>query len=403
MNIFDKLALHNCTSCQMCGAVCPKDAISIKLDEQGFYRPVIDDEYCIDCGLCTKVCYKFDEDVRMTSDKDLLQMPLYAAYAKDDEIITNTTSGGIADLLAHQLLAEGYKCIGVIYNDEKVRAEHVVVDSEEKIVAFRGSKYIQSYSFEGLKELVRYCGEQKYAVFGIPCQIYAVHRFLERKKLRNKTVLIDLYCHGCPSMHVWTKYQNKIKQDINKSKFDQVNFRSKVKGWGRFYMFEIIVEGIRVFMSSPKRDEFYTLFFSDHVLNSACHDCKLRSTLAYTDIRLGDFWGNLYATNKRGVSAVSLVTELGRNLFTKILPRVDTKKHSYHKFLPYQSWGRKYVLNLELREKLFISLQDKSLPLANAARLYCANESLKNKAKRIVKNMAYYLPFDVITLYKRFV
>lgn len=63
-------AVHNCTSCQMCGAVCPKNAITIELDDEGFYRPKVN-ENCIDCGLCVKVCYKFDKDIKMSTSADL--------------------------------------------------------------------------------------------------------------------------------------------------------------------------------------------------------------------------------------------------------------------------------------------------------------------------------------------
>ena len=68
MNIHNPSAIRDCTSCQVCAAVCPKDAITIVLDEKGFYRPVIDDK-CVDCSLCTKVCYKYN-DIEI-SDKTL--------------------------------------------------------------------------------------------------------------------------------------------------------------------------------------------------------------------------------------------------------------------------------------------------------------------------------------------
>ena len=53
-NITDE-AIRNCTSCQMCSAVCLVDAISIKLDEEGFYAPKVDNNKCISCGKCKKV------------------------------------------------------------------------------------------------------------------------------------------------------------------------------------------------------------------------------------------------------------------------------------------------------------------------------------------------------------
>ena len=77
MNISDSSALRECTGCQMCAAVCPKDAIRITLDESGFYRPYVDSEKCVDCGLCTGVCYRFDNNLRITDEKTLLRTGLY--------------------------------------------------------------------------------------------------------------------------------------------------------------------------------------------------------------------------------------------------------------------------------------------------------------------------------------
>ena len=109
MNISDISAIRKCTSCQLCAAVCAKNAISIELNEDGFYRPVLNEALCVDCGLCTKVCYKFDSEIKMTSDEQLSKSHLYAAWAKDGSVVANTTSGGIADLLARQLISSRRK------------------------------------------------------------------------------------------------------------------------------------------------------------------------------------------------------------------------------------------------------------------------------------------------------
>ena len=51
MNINDKSAKRTCTSCQICAAVCPKNAIKVVLDDNGFYRPTIDNVRCVDCSI----------------------------------------------------------------------------------------------------------------------------------------------------------------------------------------------------------------------------------------------------------------------------------------------------------------------------------------------------------------
>ena len=37
-------------------AICPKSAIEIKEDEEGFEYPHINEEICVRCEMCLKVC-----------------------------------------------------------------------------------------------------------------------------------------------------------------------------------------------------------------------------------------------------------------------------------------------------------------------------------------------------------
>ena len=49
-------AKEGCCGCTACYAICPKAAISMKPDEEGFEYPVIDEKKCIICYQCLKVC-----------------------------------------------------------------------------------------------------------------------------------------------------------------------------------------------------------------------------------------------------------------------------------------------------------------------------------------------------------
>ena len=402
MNITDKSAIRECTSCQLCAAACPKDAIKIVLNEDGFYRPVIDDDICIDCGICTKVCYKFDRDIRISTAEDLKNEPLYSAWSKDDALVKQTTSGGIADLLARQFIEDGYKVVGVVYNDEKVRAEHAIASTIEETVPFRGSKYIQSYTMDAMKSVVKQCRNERFAVFGTPCQIYSLCRLAEMRKVRDNFIFVDLYCHGCPSMSVWTKYQDYIKKKLGISHFDRVQFRSKIKGWGGFYVVVVVVDGKPVFVSNPKEDGFYELFFSDQVLNDSCKDCKLRGTLEYTDIRLGDFWGKKYLSNHRGVSAISLVTRRGAEFFERIKKNIGYEKCDYSEFLQYQSYGKEYTPNPIARKTILESLKDSNQDITDAVKAFRQHQSTKGKIKRHFKGILYHFPLSVTMFLKRF-
>lgn len=47
---------EECCGCTACYSICPKKAISMKEDEEGFEYPVINRESCICCYKCIDVC-----------------------------------------------------------------------------------------------------------------------------------------------------------------------------------------------------------------------------------------------------------------------------------------------------------------------------------------------------------
>lgn len=401
MNINDNSALKECTSCQMCGAVCAQNAITIKLNEDGFYRPYVDADKCVNCGLCSTVCYKFDENLQVTTCEQEAKIEVHSAQNKSDILLKKVTSGGVADALAKELIKQGYTCIGVTYNDSLHRAEHTVATTTEETDAFRGSKYIQSYSLNALKHLVKNARTTKFAVFGLPCHIYAVHKFLSMRKLRDNCVLVDLFCHGCPSMLVWNKYERDIKAMVENKAFDNVQFRSKAHGWGAFHV-AVDVDGKRAFVSTPMKDEFYTLFFSDRVLNDGCSECQLRSTMEYTDIRLGDYWGKRFLGDKKGVSAVALVTERGKAVFNAIKGDFHTTPGSMKEVKVKQSYGKVYNPNPETRKQMLDALRDDKCILEDAIRIYESKQGVGYKVKKMLKYIDWYLPFDLVRFLKRF-
>lgn len=394
MNILDNSAKRECTSCQLCATMCAHDAITIELNGDGFYRPVVDADKCTDCGLCTKVCYKFDEDVKITTPEQLSKTQLYSAWSNDDELVRNTTSGGIGDLLAHELLKQGYKVVGCVYNGKKVRAEHRIATTEEELIPFRGSKYIQSYNFDAFKEVVKNCRQEKYAVFGTPCQIYALSKIVEMKKVRDNFFFVDLYCHGCPSLFAWEKYQNKVKEDYHTDSFDKVEFRSKIDGWGvycsTFYKDERLLH-----KSTRNLQGFFELFFSDQILNDGCNDCKLRHTLDYADIRLGDFWGKKYASNTRGVSAVTLCADKAITLFERVKPSIQYHDEDMIVFAPQQGWGTSHQPKENVRKAILNSLSNSSETIMDACNVLHKNQSAKEKLVRYTKNLLALLPRTV--------
>ena len=48
---------HNeCTGCYACVSACKHDCIKMEEDELGAIHPYVDDDKCVNCGACRKVC-----------------------------------------------------------------------------------------------------------------------------------------------------------------------------------------------------------------------------------------------------------------------------------------------------------------------------------------------------------
>lgn len=395
MNIKSNFSKHPCTSCQVCAAICPHQAIEIKLDKYGFYRPFIKTDACTDCSLCTKVCYKFNDVTSLNRN-----ISVWSAIAKDYSILKETTSGGIADILAKKLIELGYICCGVSYNYDKDIAESTLAHNKQETNSFRGSKYIQSFTFPAFKEILTQHKTDKIAVFGLPCHIYAINQYLTLRQRKENFILIDFYCHGCPSIHLWKKYLKDCCSIL--PPYSHIEFRSKKQGWGN-YCVQITSKNGNQYTSPKGYDPFYTLFFSDHLLNKSCHTCQLRGSLDYADIRLGDFWGKKYIFNKRGVSILTILSPKGENLFNSIKNDIHYQKHELNEIAPYQSLYKIYHPNIKLRNLLLEQLSIPKTKLQEILNLYILNLSKRERIKYHLKNNILKLPHFLISIIKRII
>lgn len=312
-----------CCGCSACEQICPKNAISMNIDKNGFEYPVIDDSLCIDCGLCVKKCQYLAKESIIETKKEPL---VYTAIAKNKEALKKSSSGGAAYELGEAILLEGGVVFGAVYND-KMEIVHKKIDKKEDLKYTQGSKYAQS-KINGTYKEAKECllKGQKVLFTGTPCQIGGLYNYLGQDY--DNLYTMDIICHSVSSPGLFKEYI-EYKEKKNGDKIVNINFRSKLDKWG-VNITELEFEDGGKNIKYSEDDEWYKTFLSHIATRNSCHSCLYTNVQRKSDITVGDFWGiekykpNLDTT--KGLSKVLVNTKKGEELFFECKDRFESEE-----------------------------------------------------------------------------
>ncbi|MBN2860279.1 MAG: Coenzyme F420 hydrogenase/dehydrogenase, beta subunit C-terminal domain [Sphaerochaetaceae bacterium] len=304
-----------CTGCAACAVACPQKCIEMKLDSEGFLAPLVREQSCTECGICEEVCYKYLNTDTIKSRESFIDSRVLAVVNNYFQQIKTVSSAGVATSLALHYQAQGYSVCGCVFDVSSDACFHVVASTEREIDRMKGSKYLQSNTLSAFSELI--ISEKPAIVFGTPCQIYGIREVIRNRAVENRFILVDLFCRGIPSFHLWTSYKSFIKRKFGLEEPCTVDFRDKSRGWHGYGM-RITDSGDGEYVQSLYNDLFFYFYLKSSVISSACYKCKFRNDLSAADIRLGDFWGSKYIDYDEGVSLVALLTKKGEEAFDAI-------------------------------------------------------------------------------------
>ncbi|MFA9424315.1 MAG: 4Fe-4S dicluster domain-containing protein, partial [Sedimentibacter sp.] len=99
INITDKT---KCCGCASCANACPQKCIGMIADEEGFLYPEVNQNSCVNCGLCNKVCPIENTPVPYSE-----QAEGYVLRAKNQQVLMDSTSGGFFTPFAIWVLQQG--------------------------------------------------------------------------------------------------------------------------------------------------------------------------------------------------------------------------------------------------------------------------------------------------------
>ena len=351
---------EDCTGCMACGNACRHGAIEFVQNEEGFLHPKINVEKCVECKMCVRACPILTPCSPAGTQEE---KQVFAAWAKDEEIRMESSSGGIFSVLAKDMLSRGGIVFGAAF-DENFKLRHIGVEDEKSLEKLRGSKYVQSEIGDAFVRVERFLKSGRNVLFsGTPCQIAGLRMFL-RKSYEN-LLTIDIVCHGVPSPLVFQSYKTWLEIQLG-SPLVVYKFRDKRWSWknyntkasplgGRRFQHESLFannnkesnnakdlssdlspsKGKLQHESPLRADKDGTLlgtwqedpwmrgFLREYFLREGCHSCRFANVNRPADITLADYWGyharkGAFRDDDRGISMVMINNNHGKKAFEKI-------------------------------------------------------------------------------------
>lgn len=299
----DVVTSDGCTGCVACSDACSVEAVSVRVNGQGFYRPVIDRDKCTECGACTLHCPVIQA---LSTAPTRNEVVVYGGWSNDRHELRNSSSGGLAFALGASTIADGGVVVGCVMDDNLLPV-HRLVETMEGVQSTQGSKYVPSRLLGTYKQAVSEALQGRRVLFtGTPCQVAAFETFL-KPSFRENVITAEIVCYGVPSILAW---QRHLSESFN-GRVTGVNFRDKLTGWSNCCITYELDNGAIV-RRQRSSDTFFAAFISTSVHQLRCHSCPFAKLPRSGDLTLGDFWGvPVPRHNERGVSVVLASTKRG--------------------------------------------------------------------------------------------
>lgn len=300
----------DCAGCEACANVCPRGAIEMTADAEGFYYPRIDKRKCVECGRCDRTCPVLNAPERPSKPPIAI-----AAVNRDWNVRRKSSSGGTFTALAEIVLKRGGIIFGAAF-DEQWNVVHISVDAIDGLDRLRGSKYVQSRIGDVYRRVKAALDSDRDVMFvGTPCQIAGLKNFLGRD--HDRLTLVDTACKGITPPVLWktyVDYRGRGHEIVN------VNFRDKQSGWENSF-FKIVYRDCPHYSAELNKDLFGQGFGLGLTLRPSCSACHFKGSARISDITLADFWGVRKVQpemfDNRGTSLVLIHSDKGARLINE--------------------------------------------------------------------------------------
>lgn len=276
INVQTKLRNDSCTGCGLCTVTCPTGAIKLVLDKMLSTVRAVDDNKCISCNKCVRLC------PQITYSELNTPVACYASFPILEQRKTIYSSGGAASLIAMKFMQthKGVVC-GCTWDRENRRAKHVIITQIDQLERLCGSKYVQSDMSGIYEDIKRYIDCKICVLFiGTPCQADAILKYCNSEYLYT----VDLICHGTPPASYLSAY---VKTLPRYNEISEIRFR----GEHDFWFTAKNDRNDEIYCAYKDCDPYFYAFLKGTIYRENCYKCKYAQLNRVADITLGDFWG----------------------------------------------------------------------------------------------------------------
>lgn len=307
-----------CIGCGICAGVC--DCIKVNFDGDR-YIPEVDEELCIECGKCKKVC-SFCNNIKNTEKATIKNKKIgnyiSCGIGRNNQYVSNSASGGLLSAFIRTLLenniVDAVVTVAANYGNEPLY-KYEIIENELEIVQSAGSAYYPVNITEILNLIKG--SEKTYAIVGLPCFIRNLKMLREQDlRFNNIKILIGLACGGLPKASLLSYAMHGSGIDLQK--LHKISFRFKRNGVAcNKYILHLEDDEIKkeyCFTNSRgKLTQYGAAYLNKAFVHESCLVCD-DATAEYADISFMDAWLPQYNDEILGTSMYIVRTEIADNV-----------------------------------------------------------------------------------------
>jgi len=360
-----------CFGCEACYQICPRQAITMKEDIEGFRYPVIDESLCIQCDRCRRTCPH-----ACMPEKHRENKYVFGGYCNNPKTRYESTSGGAFSAVVEAFCDKEYVIFGA--EAQGLQVFHSYISDKQELGKYRKSKYSQSIIGETYDKAKNFLAEGKKVLFsGTPCQIAGLYAYLYALNFHKivNLLTIEVVCEGVPSP-LYVRKMDKAMEDKYVAGIESLDYRYKGSSlldnskWD-FEIMRIQLMNKKVLNKDRWFNPFWSIWLNHLMSRPSCYECPFAEQGRTGDITLGDLWGvhlycpELYGKNG-GSSLVVGNTEKGIEVIKAAERYMFGHELLFEDALKYQSPMRKHIDNNPQREAFMSDLEsDISLKMLN--------------------------------------